>query len=369
MSLQQISTPPQSLAEQVVNRNMETLEHQAVYGQRQSAHSGLTWAYYGGRWGGTSVADGTVSLTGSNTNYLVVNRSTAALTSSTATTNWNDSTNYARVYKITTGVSAVTAVEDHRAGPNGVHGGGGTSGATELRGLLFTSDTDSTTDADPGAGLFKWNNATQGSATKLFIDNATADGVTITTFLASLGSGSTVYMQQADDATRWQLWQLGALTADSGYYDVPVTLQAKSTADIQDAKSVYFDFSRVAAGNPVEHIIIACSDESTALTTGTAKVTFRMPYAFTLTDVRASVTTAPTGGTLLTVDVNESGASILSTKLTFDASAKTTTTAATPRVISDSALADDAEITIDIDAIGSTIAGAGLKVTLIGTRA
>jgi hypothetical protein len=117
---------------------------------------------------------------------------------------------------------------------------------------------------------------------------------------------------------------------------------------------------------PTESFVIACSDETTALTTGTAKVTFRMPYAFTLTDVRASVTTAPTGGTLLTVDVNESGTTILSTKLTFDASEKTTTTAATPRVISDSALADDAEITIDIDAVGSTVAGAGLKVYLIG---
>jgi hypothetical protein len=116
-------------------------------------------------------------------------------------------------------------------------------------------------------------------------------------------------------------------------------------------------------------IPIACSDETTALTAGTAKVTFRMPCAMTLTDVRASVTTAPTGGTLLTVDVNESGTTIISTKLTFDASEKTTTTAATPRVISDSSLADDAEITIDIDAIGSTVAGAGLKVYLIGYAA
>lgn len=121
-------------------------------------------------------------------------------------------------------------------------------------------------------------------------------------------------------------------------------------------------------GNPYEAFIIACSDETTALTTGTAKATFRMPYAFTVGDVRASVTTAPTGGTLLTVDVNESGTTILSTKLTFDASEKTTTTAATARVISDSSLADDAEITIDIDAVGSTIAGAGLKVAIIGYR-
>lgn len=112
-------------------------------------------------------------------------------------------------------------------------------------------------------------------------------------------------------------------------------------------------------------IIIACSDETTALTTGTAKVTFRMPYAFTLTAVRASVTTAPTGS-VLTVDINEGGSTILSTKITIDVTEKTSTTAATAPVISDSTLADDAEITIDIDTVGSTVAGAGLKVTLIG---
>lgn len=115
-------------------------------------------------------------------------------------------------------------------------------------------------------------------------------------------------------------------------------------------------------------IPIAVSDETTALTTGTAKVTFRMPFAFTLTSVRASVTTAPTGS-VLTVDINEGGTSILSTKLTIDASEKTSTTAATPAVISDTSLADDAEITIDIDTVGSTVAGAGLKVYLIGTVA
>jgi hypothetical protein len=118
---------------------------------------------------------------------------------------------------------------------------------------------------------------------------------------------------------------------------------------------------------PVE-IGLACSDETTALTTGTAKVTFRLPYAMTLTAVRASVTTAPTGSTLV-VDVNEGGTSVLSTKLSIDATEKTSTTAATAAVISDSALADDAEITIDIDQIGATIAGAGLKVWLIGVRA
>jgi len=114
-------------------------------------------------------------------------------------------------------------------------------------------------------------------------------------------------------------------------------------------------------------IQLAASDETTALTTGTAKVTFRMPHAMTLTSVRASLTTAQASGSIFTVDINESGASILSTKLTIDNTEKTSTTAATPAVISDTALADDAEITIDIDQIGNGTA-TGLKITLIGTR-
>jgi hypothetical protein len=90
-----------------------------------------------------------------------------------------------------------------------------------------------------------------------------------------------------------------------------------------------------------------------------------MPYGFTLTGVRASVTTVGTGS-VITVDINETGTTILSTKLTIDATEKTSTTAATAAVISDTALADDAEITIDIDTVDSGGVGAGLKIYLIG---
>lgn len=106
-----------------------------------------------------------------------------------------------------------------------------------------------------------------------------------------------------------------------------------------------------------EVFIVAISDETTALTTGTAKVTFRMPYACTLTAVRASLTTASSSG-LPTFNIKESGATVLSTNLSIDASEKTSTTAATAAVISDSAMADDAEITIDITVSGTGATGA-----------
>jgi len=116
--------------------------------------------------------------------------------------------------------------------------------------------------------------------------------------------------------------------------------------------------------NNIQSFVMACSDETSNITTGT-KVTFRIPFAFTVTAVRASLTTAATGA-IFVVDINENGTTILSTKLSIDISETTSTTAATPPVISDSSLADDSIITIDVDTIGSTNSGQGLKVTIIG---
>jgi hypothetical protein len=92
-----------------------------------------------------------------------------------------------------------------------------------------------------------------------------------------------------------------------------------------------------------------------------------MPYAFTVAAIRASLSTAQTSGSIFTVDINECGSSILSTKLTIDNTEKTSVTAQTPAVISDASIADDAEMSIDIDQVGDGTAK-GLKVVLIGRR-
>lgn len=104
-------------------------------------------------------------------------------------------------------------------------------------------------------------------------------------------------------------------------------------------------------------LIIPISDETTTITTGTAKVTFRMPCKATIWAVRASVNTVSSSG-IPTFDINEAGTTILSTKLTIDASELTSTTAAAAAVISDAAIADDAEMTIDIDVAGTGAKGA-----------
>ena len=143
-----------------------------------------------------------------------------------------------------------------------------------------------------------------------------------------------------------------------------VSKRAKFTADTHSGEVIIAGVEEV--------IIVALSDETTNLAAGTAKASFHMPYAMLLSKVKASVNTAPTGS-VLTVDINEAGASILGTKLTIDAGEFTSDTAATSFAFSgtdgaDAALADNALITFDIDGVGSSATGKGLKVTLYGKR-
>lgn len=113
--------------------------------------------------------------------------------------------------------------------------------------------------------------------------------------------------------------------------------------------------------------IVTISDESTDLdTTNNPKTTFRMPFGYVLSEVRASVRVAAVGSQLLTIDIQQNNVSILSTNITLDSGEKTSTTATTPPVISTATLTDDAEIEIRIDQIGETTPGQGLKVYLIG---
>jgi len=117
--------------------------------------------------------------------------------------------------------------------------------------------------------------------------------------------------------------------------------------------------------NPTLSFIVSLTAEDGDATVADNLAQIRMPFAFELTSVRAFCNTAPTGAGL-TFDITEAGSTILSTLLTIDATEKTSSTASTPVVISDSTLALDAIIGFNCDVIGSTLAGAGIKIVLIG---
>ena len=156
--------------------------------------------------------------------------------------------------------------------------------------------------------------------------------------------------------------------------------QAAATADlasygqlwVKDATPNQLYFTN-DAGNDIrldeEVFVISLSDETTDLAVGDGKAYFNMPFAMTLTAVKANVNMAPSGATII-VDIEEAGSSILTTKLSIDAGEKTSLTAASAAVIGGAgpALANDAEIKFNIDQVGSTDTGRGLKITLYGYR-
>mgnify|MGYP000429194662 FL=1 len=89
-----------------------------LYARRQSTCTGLVWGYFGGnvtKCDGlqTTIADSTVSLTASATNYITAKKDDGAVYCSTSTTAWN-SADYWRLYVVTTSASAATNYTDER---------------------------------------------------------------------------------------------------------------------------------------------------------------------------------------------------------------------------------------------------------------
>lgn len=152
-----------------------------------------------------------------------------------------------------------------------------------------------------------------------------------------------ITVARAQEGTAPRLWSLGA------------PISARLTAGTLSR----LDLPRA------QQLVVAASAEDAALVAGAGAITFRMPCALQLLEVRASLAAEQTSGALVTVDLNVAGASILTTPLTLDNGSRTSVGAATPAVIATASLADDAELTIDIDQVGDGTAK-GLKITLIG---
>lgn len=344
--------------EATINANFAQASGAMMFGYNSVTSSGLTWGYMGGRLNGTSLASGTVALTASNDNYIVAHKTTLAVSVSTATTNWNDTTTYARCYKVVAGASTVTSYEDHRYGSGGILGGGAASnftGGTLTSALNYAPTVTIASSTTPAIGAAAGNYISiTGTTTITGFDTIAAGASRILTF--------TGILTLTHNGTSLILPTVANITTAAGDVAEFVSL---GTGNWRCTNYERASGQALVSAAATKVLQVACSDQTTAITTGTAKMTFRMPYAMTLTAVRASLNTVSSSGAPA-IDINKTGVgSLLSTTITIDASEKTSTTAATPPVISTSALSDDDEITIDIDTAGT--GAKGLIVTLIGT--
>lgn len=119
----------------------------------------------------------------------------------------------------------------------------------------------------------------------------------------------------------------------------------------------------VAAGTPFE-IEVALSDETTAITTGAAKITWYAPMNATITEVFCGLSSQSTSGSV-TIDLNKNGTTMFSTNPSIDANEDTNLTG-TAGVLSTTTWNKGDKLTFDIDAAGT--GAKGLKAVVRGTR-
>jgi hypothetical protein len=116
--------------------------------------------------------------------------------------------------------------------------------------------------------------------------------------------------------------------------------------------------------NSMQVMTIVITDETSLVTAGTVKFSFRAPFAMTLVAIPRLTATGYSTVGIPTVDINKNGVSILgAAKLTIDINELTSRTAAVPTTLVTTAIADDDLITFDIDVAGNANTK-GLKVHL-----
>lgn len=352
-----------------------------IYGPKASGAWGSATSLVGpaGATGsaGAAGSTGATGAAGAAATISVGSVTTGAAGSSAAVTNAGTSSAATFNFTIPRGDTGTAG----STGATGATGAAGATGATGAAGAAATISVGTVTTGAAGSSATVTNTGSNSAAILAFSIPRGDTGATGAT--GSTGAtGATGVVTATAPITYNSGTQTVAITAatTSAAGSMSATDKTKLDSVASGATANSSDATLLARANHTgtqaastitgvrDQIGIACSDELTSLTTGTAKVTFRMPYAFTLTAVRLNVNTAPTGSALV-VNIKLGGTTIFSTKPQIDAAAKTSIGSGTTAVISTSALTDDGEITIDIDQIGSTIAGKGLKVWLIGTRA
>jgi threonine aldolase len=140
------------------------------------------------------------------------------------------------------------------------------------------------------------------------------------------------------------------------------TLYSCSDHDLlyQSDGATWETWATVGGAASTEQALTFSQTGTLAVAAGT--LAFVAPFAMTVVGVRAHVGTAPTGASLI-VDVHQDGTTIFTTQGNRPTIAASGTTSGeeTPDV---TAIAEDDELTVDIDQVGSTIAGADLTVVI-----
>lgn len=108
------------------------------------------------------------------------------------------------------------------AGPQGIQG---EPGEATTGGAVQAYIYGASTTAPPMTGRFRLNNANQTLATVMWLHFTNNDGINIENYVMDrLQAGDTLYIQDRNDASQWQLYEVSSAVTDSGdYATIPVT--------------------------------------------------------------------------------------------------------------------------------------------------
>jgi uncharacterized repeat protein (TIGR01451 family) len=186
------------------------------------------------------------------------------------------------------------------------------------------------------------------------------------TFISQVtGSWDSTYNTVSDLSTYWNntiQGQINTILGLSADWQEAFTVVSSSSAqwdsvvDLVECQSWDDEFITVGITNI--DLDIAAGDT----------VKLRSPYSIAISEVRASVNQAPIGSDI-EIDILNSGLSMLNSSLVIDDSQTTSTTSSQTPVLNTRAnVIDNSELTISVQSVGSSQAGKGLKITLIGNR-
>ena len=107
-----------------------------------------------------------------------------------------------------------------------------------------------TTTAPPAAGQVRFNNATQSATTVIYYSYTNEDGVDLKTYFQQrVKVGDSIYIQDRDEAAKWQLFEISSAFTDNGTYaSIPVVWKAGGAVLTQQRIIVTRETAGQAAG-------------------------------------------------------------------------------------------------------------------------
>jgi len=115
-------------------------------------------------------------------------------------------------------------------GIQGVKGDTGDQGPAGVSSFVYNYQADTNTQAPPVTnGYIEWNNATQASATHLYVSHIDGNGDDVEVLLGIINAGDVIVIQDRTNSANYQHWEVtGVSVVSNQYIDYTVTNQAST---------------------------------------------------------------------------------------------------------------------------------------------